>query len=178
MRALPPFSSNSAQCGQVSEPNSTSFTLALGLPMTKPPSGVLLTMVVQSPLLGAGTAAAVTSAPLALEPAPFSALQAVASKAAEARNRWEIFIRYLLRVMIGMEIGVAGVTAGVPFEPASDEASDSRQARSSGSAIWRRPSPSSLGTGAGALRFGLTAAVDARPCLKLSCATASYPKKR
>src|SRR4026208_1012169 len=92
MRALPPFSSNSAQCGQVSEPNSTSFTLALGLPMMKPPSAVFETIDDQSPLLGAGTGFAVTSAALLAVAEPFSALQAVASIAAEARNRIEIFM--------------------------------------------------------------------------------------
>jgi len=48
-------SSKCAQCGQVIEPYSTSFTLALGLPMTKPPAGVAATTLVQSAPFGAFT---------------------------------------------------------------------------------------------------------------------------
>ena len=41
-------SSKRAQWGQVIDPYSTSFTFAFGLPITKPPFGVLLTTSVQS----------------------------------------------------------------------------------------------------------------------------------
>ena len=47
-------------------------------------------------------------------------------------------------------------TVGAPLVPEIFDASDSRQARSSGSAIWRRPSPSSFGTGPDLRPLGLS----------------------
>ena len=47
-----PSRRNARQCGQVSDPYSTSFTFALGLPITKPPAGVALTTSVQSAGVG------------------------------------------------------------------------------------------------------------------------------
>jgi hypothetical protein len=78
---LTPSASNSAQCGQVIDPNSTIFTAALGLPIWKPPSVVALTTLVQSPFLGGATGFTDPDA-AALLSAPFSALQATVAKLA------------------------------------------------------------------------------------------------
>jgi hypothetical protein len=50
--AIPSFA-KVAQWPQVSEPYSTSFTLAAGLPIRKPPSGVATTLRAQSAAAGA-----------------------------------------------------------------------------------------------------------------------------
>src|SRR6187401_2410898 len=83
MSGLTPSSSNSAQCGQVSEPNSTIFTFAFGLPIRNPPSPVSLTTVVQSPFLGGATGLTGPDAAAPLLPA-FSALQPEVMRLAEA----------------------------------------------------------------------------------------------
>src|SRR4029453_633757 len=84
---------------------------------------------------------------------------------------------HLLRMM---GIGVEGSrsTAGAPLDPASLPASDSSTARSRGSAIRRRPSPSSVGTGPAEGRWTLTFGRGARPWLKAVLLIASLPNKR
>src|SRR6185295_6176 len=78
--------SNSRQCGQVSDPYSISLSLALGLPMRKPPAGVALTTVDQSPPLGGGTGLASTGALVAASPC-LELQPATATRAtAQARN--------------------------------------------------------------------------------------------
>src|SRR6476661_8546825 len=91
MPSAPPSLVNSAQCGQVIEAYSTSFTGALGLPIRKPRS-VSLTVVVQSPPLGAATFAtgpfvgARLAVPL-LPPPPPQAARVKARAAAPAREK-------------------------------------------------------------------------------------------
>ena len=85
-----PSSSKAAQWPQVIDPNSTSFTLASGLPIRKPPSGVWTTMLLQSPLLGAGTGVAVVPETLAVAVLPLvSALHALLARIALAARRRE-----------------------------------------------------------------------------------------
>src|SRR4051812_15478338 len=68
MRVGTPFSSNSRQCGQVSEPNSISFSLAFGLPITNPPAPVGFTTSLQSPPLGGATCSILSGALVAASP--------------------------------------------------------------------------------------------------------------
>jgi hypothetical protein len=82
-----PVSSNSRQCGQVIEPYSTNFTLALELPIMNPPAGVAATTCDQSPPAGGLTACAGAPAVVAAESLPFSALQAPLANMAAAATR-------------------------------------------------------------------------------------------
>src|SRR5262249_31069309 len=60
-----PSSSNALQCGQDSEPISTSFTVAWGLPIMKPPAVVALTTSAQVPP-GGGLAWVIVTVSLAV----------------------------------------------------------------------------------------------------------------
>src|SRR5947209_8531838 len=91
MRMGTPFSSNSRQWGQVSEPYSISFTLALGLPMTNPPADVALTTCDQSPLLGALTGVTLAGAWVAASPC-LELQPAIATTAAAQARKTEGFI--------------------------------------------------------------------------------------
>src|SRR5574338_12590 len=68
MSGVTAASSNSRQCGQVSEPYSTSFTFASGLPIRKPPCEVGLTTWLQSPPCGGFTVSSFTGALVAASP--------------------------------------------------------------------------------------------------------------
>src|SRR5262245_42869043 len=86
MSGLTPVSSNSRQCGQVSDPYSITLTFALGLPISIPPSGVWVTIVVQSPFFGGLTGVIFTGAFVAASPC-FELQPATAiSAAAQARK--------------------------------------------------------------------------------------------
>src|SRR5215210_6982894 len=146
MSGSAPFSSNSRQCGQVSEPYSTSFTLALGLPIMKPPAGVGLMTIVQSPPLGGATCSHLTGASLVLASPALELQPAIAITATAPARKTEGFIQ-LLRLITGIGSSASFKTAGGPLLAAIRDASDSRQARNSGSTTSRRPSPSSLGMG-------------------------------
>src|SRR4051812_40146910 len=158
-----PFSSNSRQCGQVSEPNSTSFTLALGLPIMKLPASVALTTIVQSPPLGGLTCCSLALLLVAASPC-FELQPAIATTARAPARKAEGFIQ-LLRLITGIGLSSCSCSIdGGPLLAAICAASDSRQARSSGSAISRSPSPSSLGTGRSCGRCGLDAGAGGLPC--------------
>src|SRR5215212_3349620 len=91
MRCGVPASSNSRQCGQVSDPNSISFTLAFGLPIMKPPAAVGLTTMLQSPPLGGATCSSFTGAVVAASPC-FELQPAIATSAAAQAKEWIGFI--------------------------------------------------------------------------------------
>src|SRR5438132_10265391 len=89
-----PFSSNSRQCGHVREPYSMSFTLALGLPIMNPPSGVGLTTWLQSPPLGGATCAYLTDLLVAASPG-FELQPAIATTATAPARKTEGFMGFI-----------------------------------------------------------------------------------
>src|SRR5262245_11852515 len=78
-----PASSNLWQCGQLSAPISIRCTLAVGLPIMKPPAGVAITIFVQSPSAGGGTGL-YTDADVSVGAASLTLLQAASGRSAMA----------------------------------------------------------------------------------------------
>src|SRR5439155_5453812 len=89
LRKVPPARSlNSAQCGQLIDPNSTSFSGALGLPIRKPPCGVAATSLLQS-WVAAGRAAGLRAGVFA----GLAALSTAGSAKASSISKRGYFIR-------------------------------------------------------------------------------------